>query len=261
MVTVAEVLGTDFDGNPSDSVSEVLLDGLSDPRRAERVPALIEILHSSESADVDQFLSCIVLTSWAQPEGFSAVIEACRDPEGSGWRELSIDRMYSMDNTFGELAHAVRTSYWLVDETGTTTLRMAAIHALVDVADRVYLDGQLDSVISRACTPEIVRSVTAVVQRGLARLRDGDEPRWDLATQLVDVASGIAVQASAVAVELTIDLMTWSPHGRLLHHAAALLARADPATTTDLADLILAYGGDTIAPVVADARRQQQLGR
>lgn len=261
MVTVAEVLGTDFDGNPSDGWTEVLLDGLEDPRRAERVPALIEMLHSTDADATDQFLSCIVLTSWAVPEGFSAVMDACRDPEIPGWRDLSIDRMYSVDNTFGELAHAVGTSYWLVDENGTTSLRMAAIRSLVDVADRVYLDGQLESVISEACNPEIVRSVTTVVQRGRARLREGDEPRWDLATQLVDVASGIAVKASAVAVDLTIDLMTWSPSPRLLRHAAAVLARADPAVTTDLADLILAYGGDTIAPVVADARRQQQLGR
>lgn len=50
-------------------------------------------------------------------------------------------------------------------------------------------------------------------------------------------------------------------HDRLLHHAADVLARTGPALTTDLADLILAYGGDTIAPVVADARRRQQLGR
>lgn len=260
-MTVADVLGTDFDGNPSDDWTELVLDGLSDPRRSERIPALIEILHSSESADFDQFLSCIVLTSWAVPEGFSAVIDACRDPESPGWRDLSIDRMYSVDNTFGELAHAVRTAHWLVDENGTSALRVAAILSLVDVADRVYVDAQLDSVISQVRSPEIVRSVTTVVQRGLVRLRDGNEPRWDLAAQLVDMASGIAVQAGAVAVDLTIDLMTWSPHTRLLHHAADVLARTDPALTTDLGDLILTYGGDTIAPVVADARRRQQLGR
>jgi len=75
------------------------------------------------------------------------------------------------------------------------------------------------------------------------------------------MASGIAVQAGAVAVDLTIDLMTWSPHTRLLRHVADVLARTDLALTADLADLILAYGGDTIAPVVADARRRQQLGR
>ena len=132
---------------------------MSDPRRAERIPALIEIPHSSESDAFDQFLSCIVLTSWAVPEGFSAVIDAGRDPESPGWRGLSIDRMYSVDNTFGEL-HAVGTAHWLVDENGIFTLRVAAIHSLVDIADRVYVDGQLDSVISEVCSPEIVRSVT-----------------------------------------------------------------------------------------------------
>lgn len=138
---------------------------------------------------------------------------------------------------------------------------MATIRSLIDVADRVYLDGKLESVISEVRSPQIVRSVTAVVRRGLARLREEDGPRWDLETQLVDMASGIAVQAGAVAVDLTIDLMTCSPHTRLLRHAADVLARTDPALTADLADLILAYGGDTIAPVVADARRRQQLGR
>lgn len=45
-VRVADVLGTDFEGNRSDDWTELVLDGLSDPRRAERIPALIENLDS-----------------------------------------------------------------------------------------------------------------------------------------------------------------------------------------------------------------------
>jgi hypothetical protein len=102
--TAKDVLGANFGGVPCPDMSEVILKGLEDPRRAERGPALIEILQCPESSDLDQFLSCIALTSWAVPEGFTAVADACRDPEQSVWRGLSIDRMYPADDVFSELA-------------------------------------------------------------------------------------------------------------------------------------------------------------
>lgn len=257
MNTVNDVLGRDFDGNPSNDLEDVLLDGLEDARHRERVPALIQLLQNPVTLPLDRLLSCVALTTWAVQEGFAAVIDACRDPEHVEWRECSIDRMYSVDNTFGQLAMAVRISHWLTAENGTTAQRAGSISALVGVADRVYFDGQLEAVIRSAFSPEIVEEVTVVVHSGLNHLRSGDEPRWDLATQLVDLTNGIAVQSGAIAVELAIELVTQSPTPRLLRHAADILSRVDTTTGSDLAEIILAFGGDSIAAAVAEARNRQ----
>lgn len=257
MKTVNDVLGRDFDGNPANDFADVLLDGLEDIRHRERVPALIQILHSPENLPLDRFLSCVALTTWAVQEGFAAVIDASRDPEHVAWRCCSIDRMYSVDNSFGQLAMAVRTSHWLAAENGTTAQRADSIRELVGVADRVYFDGQLEAVIRGVSSPEIVTAVTAVVTSGLTRLRSGDEPRWDLATQLVDLTNGISLQSGVIAVELAIDLVTQSPSPRLLRHAADILSRVDTTTGSDLAEIILAFGGDSIAAAVAEAYDRQ----
>lgn len=257
MSAIDLVLGTDFEGRPADP-ADVLSAGLGDVRRVSRIPELRSILHDPGSDPRDHFLACIALTTWAIEDGYRAVIDACSKPGDLDRLGSSIDRMYSVDNTFAQLAMAVDGSRWISDATGTESLRLASLRALVDIADVVYFDGQLEGIVMDDARPDIIQSVSDVVRRGIVRLQAGEEQKWDLATQLIDITAGIAVKASRTAVDLTVDLVTVSPNPRPLRHAVDVVARADPFDSTDLADLLCAFGGDSIAPLVVDAQNQRR---
>lgn len=251
------VLGTDFEGRPANP-AEVLSAGLGDVRRISRVPELRNILYNPKSGAHDQFIACIALTTWAIEDGYRAVIDACSKPGDHAWLGLSIDRMYSVDNTFAQLAMAVDSSRWVSGATGTESLRLECLRALVGVADVVYFDGQLEGIVMDDARPDVVQAVSDVVRRGVARLQSGEEQKWDLATQLIDITAGVAVKASRTAVDLTVDLVTVSPNPRSLRHAVDVVARADPLDSADLADLLCAFGGDSISSLVVAAQNERR---
>lgn len=259
MNAIERVLGTDFEGHPAEP-ADVISAGLDDNRRSSRIPELLTLLHGAESESHDRFIASIALTTWAVEDGYQAVIDACSNPDDVVWRGSTIDRMYSVDNTFAQLAMAVDSSRWLSEASGTESMRLESLRALIATADLAYFDGKLEGIVMNDARPDVVRSVLDVVRRGISRLENGEDQRWDLATQLLDITAGIAVEASRTAVNLTVDLVTVASSRRMLRHAVDIVARADPADTVDLADLLCALGGDSVAPLVATAQSRRALG-
>ncbi|MFK0252674.1 hypothetical protein [Streptomyces sp. NPDC090445] len=49
----------------------------------------------------------MALTTWGEAAGYEMVIRAAADPKRTPWYDLSIDRKFSVDSTFAQLAGAV----------------------------------------------------------------------------------------------------------------------------------------------------------
>src|SRR3954464_13536076 len=94
------LLATAFEGRPTSDLEDVIYEALDDPHHRERVPGLTSLLQDPTAHDRERFLSCVALTTWAEPAGYAAVVEAARDPKRAPWYGLLVDRKFSMDNTF-----------------------------------------------------------------------------------------------------------------------------------------------------------------
>ncbi|MER7175638.1 hypothetical protein [Streptomyces mesophilus] len=221
MSRFVELLGTSFDGETGADFEDVLYDGLDDPRHRARVPRLVALLGSG--TERERLLACVALTTWAEPAGYEAVIAAAATPEQAPWYGALIDRKFSVDSTFAQLALAVSDSDVLAGEKGTAGQRVAAFRALVRIADREYFDEKLADQLDAEAVRALVPDIEAAVRRGLPRIA---EAPFDLATQLVDLAAAVATVDGPLAVRLARDVLAEEASGRTLRHAAAVVQRS-----------------------------------
>ncbi|MEV4433425.1 hypothetical protein [Streptomyces sp. NPDC049585] len=231
MAPIDTLLGIDFDGRPVDDPYDVIDEGLDDPRHRDRVPGLVALVHDAAALDLDRFTACIALLTWGEAAGYEAVVAAAAEPKKTAWYDCSIDRKFSVDNTFGHIARAM-ASYGgssMSQEKGTQAGRVAAIRSLIRLADSEYFDEQLEwAVESCVEEPGVLGDVEEVVRRGVLRL-SGDTRviGFDLATQLVDLACAVAVADPRRAMRLAAEVLFVAPSDRALKHAEAIAARAD----------------------------------
>jgi hypothetical protein len=131
-----------------------------------------EALLADESAEpYDRYLAMTALARWGSPVGYAAVQAAAEDPDGQPWRDYSIDRFYSLDNTFALLSRAVIDGIDQADERGTNAQRLAAIGALVGIADRVYFEHNLSpSGMYPQDIAQLRGRIEAQIERGIAEL-------------------------------------------------------------------------------------------
>ncbi|MCX5377624.1 hypothetical protein [Streptomyces sp. NBC_00091] len=226
MTTAYEaLLGTDFDGSPTDDPYDVIYDGHDHPRHRDRVPGLVALVADPGGAAGERLMALVALVSWAEPAGFEAVVRAAGDPRATPWYDWSIDRWFSADRSYGLFCEAAAGSRELAEEKGTTALRTETFRALIGLADREGFDDRLGDVLDaeavRACLPEI----RAVIDRGIARIRDGERFHFDVETQLVDLAGSVTRVDEELAVDLLGRLLAHAPSGRALQHAAGPVAR------------------------------------
>ncbi|MFF4266934.1 hypothetical protein [Streptomyces virginiae] len=233
-----ELLGTDFAGRPTGDVDDVIHDGHDHAEHRERVPGLVSLLGDASAADRERFLACLALVAWGEPAGYETVRHLSLEPRRAPWYDLLIDRKFSVDSSYGHLSAAAADSRELALEKGASALRVETFRSLIRMADREYFEEKLgdylDEDVVRACLPDI----RDVICRGLGSLAVGSPRRFDVATQLVDLANSVVVVDEDLAVELVLEILRAAPSGRAMAHAVAAVHRAQgPAGQALAADL------------------------
>ncbi|WP_327189272.1 hypothetical protein [Streptomyces xinghaiensis] len=252
------LLGTDFDGRLTNDPEDVIYDGLDNPAHRERVPGLVELMDDAAAPERERFLACVALTTWGEEAGYRAVIEAAAAPGKAPWYDILIDRKFSVDNTFAQLAVAVADSDDIAPEKGTADRRTAAFRALVGIADREYFDDKLGEILDRDTVTAALGDIRDVVERGVALLSVEKPARFDLATQLVDLAAAVATVDGAQAVELATTVLSAAAHHRPLVHALTIVHRVQGPEGEQFGEYVMAVGDEDVreqAKRALEARR------
>jgi hypothetical protein len=194
---------TDADGEPADPDAAIsaALDG-----DWERLEPEAAALLADESAGVyDRYLAMSALARWGSPTGYAAVRDAAGDPDDQPWRDMSVDRLYSLDNTFALLTQSVVDSIDQAKERGTTAERLAALAALIGISDRVYFEHNLSpSGLYDQDVEQLRGPIQAQIEHGLAELAaapaEVPPPAWvrDQVKELID-ALGLVDKGAADA--------------------------------------------------------------
>ncbi|WP_238153828.1 hypothetical protein [Streptomyces xinghaiensis] len=236
----------DFDDRPTSDPEDVIYGGLDDPTHRERVPGLVELMGDAAAPQRERFLACVALTTWGEEAGYRSVIEAAADPGKVPWYEILIDRKFSVDNTFAQLAVAVADSDDIAPEKGTADCRIAAFRALARIADREYFDDKLGEILDRDTVTAVLGDIEDVVERGVASLSVGRPTRFDLATQLVDLAAAVASVDGPQAVELAIPVLSAAAHHRPLVHALTIVHRVPGPEGEQFGEYLMAVGDEKV---------------
>lgn len=252
-----ELLYTDFDGNPIGDPEEMILDGLDDERHRERVGPLAELLNDEKGSDEDRLHACLALVEWAEPAGYAAVRHAARHPRSTPWYGTSIDRFFSVDNTFGHLADAARASQDMARSKGTLEDRTEALRALISIADQEYFDSKLEYALDRATIATTVNDIRQVVLRGINTFGAGMHPHFDLGTQLIDLASVLTEDFEDLAVDLSTELVRVASSPRMLRHAITIVHRGRQEASRTFGEYISVMGGEEISKMVKEARHRR----
>jgi hypothetical protein len=248
-----DLLRVDFDGKPVDEPDDVIEAGLDDPRHRTRVPALIELMDDAAASQEDRYSACVALTNWAEPAGYQAVIDAAAHPKSTPWYDIAIDRKFSVDNTFAGLTVAIDASKNLADAKGTAGQRTEALRALVQIADTEYFDEQLEWALDRDVLIAVDKDIIDVVHRGVRALAADQPLRFDLSTQLIDLAAALVTVDEQAAVNLGMDVLATSSSGRLLKHATYIVHRGKGEASRAFGEYLAAIGGERVQQEVSEA--------
>ena len=219
------LLGRDFDGNPVEEPNEVVFAGLADPRHQERVPRLVEIMLDEASPPFHRLAACTALAGWGERAGYAMVVETARDPRSAPWYGISVDRRYSVDDTFSAFATALDVSDEICRVKGTCEQRREALRALVRVADTEYFDDKLDQAFDPDDAKAAAADLVDTVNRGIDTLSAGGRPRFDLVSQLLDLVAVLVEASEPEAVELAFRLLELDHSPQVLAHAVAVVTR------------------------------------
>jgi hypothetical protein len=252
-----ELLYTDFEGNSIRDPYGLILDGLDDERHRERVVPLAALLHDEAASDEDRLLACLALVEWGEPAGYAAVRDATRRPRSTPWYGESIDRFFSVDNTFGELADAARAGLSMARAKGTVEERTEALRALISIADQEYFDGKLEYALDADTIVATVDDIRRVVLHGINILDAGMHSGFDLGTQLLDLACVLIEGFEDLAIDLCTELVRVASSPRMLRHALAVVHRGRTEASRTFGEYIAALGGEEISRMVNEAIRER----
>ncbi|MFF7499901.1 hypothetical protein ACFZBM_10665 [Streptomyces lavendulae] len=247
-----ELLGTDFDGRPTDDIDDVIYDAFESSRHRTRVPGLVALMNDPGAPEIERFLACVALTTWGEAAGYETVIRAAADPRRTPWYDCSIDRKFSVDSTFAQLAAAVAERD-LAREKGTETLRLDAARALVRLADGEYFEDKLGELFDRATLQALLDDVKDVIGRGVRSLAAGEKCSFDLPTQLVDLAAGVSTVDGELAVELAMGILDVDSSSRTLNHAVSIVFRARGPEGRQFGEYLLTVGNERVCAEVREA--------
>lgn len=192
---------TDADGDPCEPEEAVsaALDG--DWERLE--PEAAALAADESAAAYDRFLALGALARWGSPAGYDAVRRATLDPDAQPWREMSIDRFHSIDNTFALIAEDVGNSLDMAKVRGTEPERFAALASLIGITDRVYFEHNLST--SGLRSNDIVRlrvAIEAAIEHGIDELAAAPTevplPQWvrDQVEELIEALGTVDKDAA-----------------------------------------------------------------
>jgi hypothetical protein len=240
------LLYTDFDGNPLDTPAPLVGRGLVDDRHRERVPGLATLLDDPTADQSDRLHACLALTAWGEERGYRAVAAAA-GPAPPPWHGLP-------GAPFGQVAAQVGISDAMAERKGTEAARLAALRALVGVADREDFGDQLGAAIFTGPPVAVAHDVVAATRRGLQRLDRRPWPSFDLPCQLVDILEPLVAVDEPAALALVGEIVRRDHSPRTLGYVAFLVATGTTPIADALAARIVAVGGPAIAARLAAAR-------
>ncbi|MEV4440461.1 hypothetical protein AB0K09_15840 [Streptomyces sp. NPDC049577] len=252
MTRFSELLGTDFDGRPTNDIDDVIFGAFDEPAHRDRVPGLVELMNDPAAPEIERFLACVALTTWGEAPGYEAVLRAAADPRNTPWYDFSIDRKFSVDSTFAQLAVAVADPD-LAQEKGTEELRVEAARALVRLAGSEYFEDKLGELFDDATLRALLDDIKDVVARAVRALAASEKQRFDLPTQLIDLASGVSSVDGELAVELATSVLQVASSHRALVHAVPIVGRAKGPEARQFAEYLMAVGDDEIRTLVREA--------
>ncbi|MEU2856795.1 hypothetical protein [Streptomyces syringium] len=252
MTRFSELLGTDFDGEPTTDIDDVIFGAFDEPGHRDRVPGLVELMNDPAEPEIERFLACLALSTWGETAGYEAVIRAAADPGNTPWYDFSVDRKFSVDSTFAQLADAVADGD-LAREKGTEDLRVEAARALVRLADSQYFEDKLGELFDNATLRALLDDIKEVVARGVRSLAAGEKRRFDLPTQLVDLAGAVSVIDGPLGVEMATSVLKVSSSPRTLNHAVALVNRAKGPEGRQFGEFLLTVGDEKVCAEVHEA--------
>lgn len=141
----------------------------------------------------------------------------------------------------------------LAREKETWADRTEAFRSLVRIAEHEYFDEKLGDLLDTRTVAHVLPDIREVVARGLAELAARRPQRFDLATQLVDLAAAVATVDAATAVSLAQDVLSHDAGYRVLVHAVAVVQRAKRLETGRFADYLSTVGDDRVRAQVKQA--------
>jgi hypothetical protein len=240
------LLYTDFDGNALDTPAPLVGRGLVDDRHLGRVAGLAAVIDDPTADPSDRLYACLALTAWGEERGYRAVEQAA-GPAPPSWRGL-------LGAPFGLIAAQVGISDAMAERKGTEPARLAALRALVGVADREDFGDQLGAAIFTGPPSAVAADVVAATRRGLQRLNRRRWPSFDLPCQLVDILEPLVEVDEPTALALVGEIVRVDHRPRTLGSVAFLVATGTTPAAEALAAHIVAVGGPAIAERLAAAR-------
>jgi hypothetical protein len=142
----------------------------------------------------------------------------------------------------------------MAERKGTGPARLAALRALVGVADREDFGDQLGAAIFTGPPSAVAHEVVAATRRGLQRLDRRPWPSFDLPCQLVDILEPLVQVDEPTALALVDEIVRRDHSPRTLGYVAFLVATGATPAADALAAHIVAVGGPVIAERLAAAR-------
>ncbi|MCX5193069.1 hypothetical protein OOK31_04040 [Streptomyces sp. NBC_00249] len=252
MTQFEALLGTDFEGNRTDDVDDVIYGGYDHFEHRDRVPGLVALLGDISAPDRERYLACLALVAWGEPVGYQAIREATRDPRAAPWYDLVMDRKFSVDSSYGKFSEATADSRELAEEKNSSALRLETFRSLIGVADREYFEEKLgdylEEPVVRACLPDI----REVIARGLESIESGVRCRFDLPTQLVDLANSIVSVDEELGVDLIMQILHAAPADRTMIHAVTGVYRATGPAGRSLAEYLALTGNERVRSLLAE---------
>ncbi|MBQ6643163.1 MAG: hypothetical protein IJH84_19305 [Saccharopolyspora sp.] len=250
---VRQLLLHDLDGAAVEDPDEVIYEAYDDPRYFERVPALRDVLADDTVDAQSRFLACFALTAWAQHEGYDAVIDAAAAGSGAVWFGAWLDRRYSVDTTFAQLAEAVSASRDLVSDQATGQQRLTSLRALLKIADAYFFDWQLAAALGPDVVAELSPEIFETVHRAIANLNSGTRFDFPLSFQTAEFIVAAARAEETRAVSYAQDLLAIDSSAQVLHRLIGLVEQGREPASKLLADSILTVGGEEVRAEITEA--------
>lgn len=254
-MTPDELFSVDLDGQRQ-SFDDLVADGL-DRDYSARFPALRELIGTG--APRDQLFAAAMLASWAQREGYEAIVTWARAPERVPWTGVVSDRFGGADAGFAMLANAIQTAEPLPHAGDLAALRLDATRALLAIYHRVFFDRDLyalldiDDALAKSCKADIERAIERATQASTQK-----QP-FDMASQAAFLVGPLARQDDTRAAAAAAALLALHPqHDRLQREVAfAMRSGTGPATLVVLESLMKTTTGSvrTEAEEAIDRRR------
>lgn len=254
-----QLLLTDVDGSPVAEVEDVINTAGDDPRYFERIPALEALLADESAPGYDRFLALSALAAWGTAAGLRAAQVAAETPQETPWRGTSVDRRYSVDDTFTLLAESVDNGSDYIEARGTGDLWIAAVRALVRIASTVFYDWQLRYLLRARTMPLVRPEAEAALREGLANLASTKMP-FPLGPQLADIASALTKIDDPAGVAYGYQIFELDSSRLTMGHLVGIVSAGDGSASADFADYLATQGGEDVKELLGGALEDRSQG-